>query len=159
MEEIHFEVCPYGDSDSGIAAAGRRWPGYCNWTGGAASCCVRSSGAFWTAGIWNWGRNRAVKTHRLVSLFCPWLPWPLTFELWWDFCTLYLTDKTWSSNISCSKVIVRTNRQMPLKTSTLLRYATPVGNQSYLDSPWLFMCNMKWKLLMRLGGGSLVGMG
>ena len=29
-EEIHFEICPYGDSDNGIAAAARRSPGYCN---------------------------------------------------------------------------------------------------------------------------------
>jgi len=29
-EEIHFEVCPYGDSGNIIAAAARRSPGYCN---------------------------------------------------------------------------------------------------------------------------------
>jgi len=55
-EEIHFEVFPYGDSGDGIAAAARLSPGYCN-TGGAASCCDRSSGAFRTAGIRNWGRS------------------------------------------------------------------------------------------------------
>ena len=27
-EEIHFEVCPYGDSGNGTAAAARRSPGY-----------------------------------------------------------------------------------------------------------------------------------
>jgi len=48
---------PYGDSGNGIAAAARRSPGYCNWTGGAASCCDRSLGAFRTAGIQNWGRS------------------------------------------------------------------------------------------------------
>jgi len=67
-EEIHFEVFPYGDSGNGIAAAARHSPGYCNWTGGAAACSDRSSGVFRTAGIRNWGRNRAVKTHRLVCL-------------------------------------------------------------------------------------------
>ena len=30
MEEIHFEVFPYGDSGNGIAAVARRSPGYCN---------------------------------------------------------------------------------------------------------------------------------
>jgi len=39
-----------------------------NWTGGAASCCDRSSGAFRTGGVQNWAHNLAVKTHRLV--FC-----------------------------------------------------------------------------------------
>jgi len=27
-EEIHFEVCPYGDSGSSVAAAARHSPGY-----------------------------------------------------------------------------------------------------------------------------------
>jgi len=35
-EEIHFEVCPYGDSGNGIAAAARHSLGYCNLTGGVA---------------------------------------------------------------------------------------------------------------------------
>jgi len=34
----------------------------------AAACSDRSSGAFRTWGIRNWGRNRAVKTNRLVGL-------------------------------------------------------------------------------------------
>ena len=70
-EEIDFEVCPYGDSGNGTAAAGRCSTGYSDWTGGAAPCSDRSSGALRTGGIWNWGRNRAVKTNRLVcvSLF------------------------------------------------------------------------------------------
>ena len=51
-----------------IAAAARRSPGYCNWTGGTALCCDRSSGAFQTGGVRNWGRNRAVKTNQLVGL-------------------------------------------------------------------------------------------
>jgi len=29
-EEIHFEVCPYGNSGNSIATAARRLPGYCN---------------------------------------------------------------------------------------------------------------------------------
>jgi len=49
-EEIHFEVCPYGDSGNGTAAAARRSPGLSNWTGAAAACCDQSSGAFGTEG-------------------------------------------------------------------------------------------------------------
>jgi len=45
-----------------------------------------------------------------------------------DFCTVYLTAKFDRPTFSCSEVIVRTNKQTPLKTSTSLRYATPVGN-------------------------------
>ena len=68
-EERDFEVFLYGDSGNGVAAAARRSPGYCNLTGGAASCCDRSSAAFPTGGMRNWGRNPAIKTHRLVCLF------------------------------------------------------------------------------------------
>ena len=60
-EEIDCEVCPYGDSGNGIAAAVRRSTGYYDSTGGAAACSDRSFGAFGT------GRNRAVKTNRLVK--------------------------------------------------------------------------------------------
>ena len=63
------------------------------------------------------------------------LTWPVTFELWRDFCTTYLTAKFDDPTFSRSEVIVRTNKQThtltnkqtPLKTSTLLRYAMPVG--------------------------------
>ena len=68
-EEIDFEVCPYGDSGYGTAAAARRSAGYSDWTGGATACSDRSSRAFRTGGVRNWGRNRAVKTNRLVCLF------------------------------------------------------------------------------------------
>ena len=67
-EEIDFEVCPYGNSGNGTAAAARRSAGYSYWTGGAAACNDRSSGAFRTGGVQNWGRNRAVKTNWLVNL-------------------------------------------------------------------------------------------
>ena len=85
------------------------WPGYCNWTGSAASCCDRSSGAFRTVGIRNWGRNRAVKTHRLVgpiaNLKGHYFQWSLSVSLSvclcvYDrhFCPSTLTDfdETWS---------------------------------------------------------------
>jgi len=56
-EEIDFEVCPYGNSDNGTAAAARRSAGYSDLTGGAATCSDRSSRAFRTGGIRNWGRS------------------------------------------------------------------------------------------------------
>jgi len=68
--------------------------------------------------------------------------WPLTltFELWRDFCTMYLTTKFDRPKFSRSEVIVRTtlppklrnkqtNKQTDTaKTSTSLRYTTPAGN-------------------------------
>jgi len=55
----------------------------------------------------------------------------LTFELGQDFCTMHLTAKFHRPTFNRSEVIVRTNKhtnwQTPLKTSTSLRYATPVG--------------------------------
>jgi len=71
-----------------------------------------------------------------ICFFCPWWPWPLTltFELRRDFCTLYLTAKFDRPMFSRSEVIVRTNKQTntPLKTSTSLRYATPVGKYVFI---------------------------
>jgi len=69
-------------------------------------------------------------------LFCHWWPWPLTltFELGRDFCTLHLTAKFHHPTFSRSEGIMRTNKhtniQTPMKTSTALRCATPVGNYS-----------------------------
>jgi len=59
----------------------------------------------------------------------------LTFELERDFSTMYLSAKFDRPTFSRSEVIVRTNKQTNtltnkqtlLKTSTSLRYATPVG--------------------------------
>jgi len=55
----------------------------------------------------------------------------LTFELERDFCRLHLTAKFRRSTFNRWKAIVLTdklkNKQTPLKTSTSLRYATPVG--------------------------------
>jgi len=55
-------------------------------------------------------------------VFCPRWPWPLTltFELWRDFCTVHLTIKFHRPTFNCLEVIVRTNKQMPLKTFTSL---------------------------------------
>jgi len=73
-EEKYFEVRPYGDSGNGTAAAAaRRLTGYYYCTGAAAACSDRSVGhselgAFGTGGVRNWGRNRDVKTNRLVII-------------------------------------------------------------------------------------------
>jgi len=48
------------------------------------------------------------------------------FELGRYFCTMHLTAKFRRHMFHHSEVIVLTNKQMPLKTSTSLRYATPV---------------------------------
>jgi len=53
----------------------------------------------------------------------------LTFELGRDFCTLHLTAKFHRSKFNRSEVIVLTNKQTPLKATTSLCYATPVGNK------------------------------
>jgi len=55
-------------------------------------------------------------------------PVTLTFELQRDFCTTYLTAKFDRPTFSHLEVIVRTNKETPLKTSISLLYATPVGN-------------------------------
>jgi len=58
------------------------------------------------------------------------------FELGRDFCTMHLTAKFHHPKFNRSEVIVLTNKQidkqMPLKTSTLLRYAMPVGKNEIM---------------------------
>jgi len=50
---------------------------------------------------------------------------------------MHLTAKFYHSTFNRSEVIVLTNKltnkQTPLKTSTTLRYATPVGNNIFID--------------------------
>jgi len=76
-EEIDFEVCPYGESGNGTAAAARRSVGYSDWTGGVQRLKLR--------GIRNWGRNRAIKTNRLVIIgFCFLMP-----KLWIRMCICF----------------------------------------------------------------------
>jgi len=69
-------------------------------------------------------------------VFCPWWPWPLTFALARDFSTVHLTAKFHRPMFNRSESIVRTNNKYtdkqtdtPLKTSTSLRYAPPVGKK------------------------------
>jgi len=81
-------------------------------------------------GGWHNSRPRRPLPKKMahVFVFCPW--WP-KFELGWDFCTVHLTAKFHHPTFNCSEVIMLTNKQTgkqtPLKTSTSLRYATPVG--------------------------------
>jgi len=68
------------------------------------------------------------KMPHFFVFICPWWPWPstLTFELGRDFCTLHVTAKFHYPMFNRTEVIVLTNKQTPLKTSTSLRYAVPV---------------------------------
>jgi len=69
----------------------------------------------------------------LLTLTFDLLPLTLTFELGRDFCTVHLTAKFHHPMLNRLEVILWTNKltdkQTPLKTSTSLHYATPVGNQ------------------------------
>jgi len=98
-----------------------------------AACCARPSYGARPTIHCQWGITQQ------FFVFCPWWPWPLTFDLWpWpsnsgEICTVYLTAKFDRPMFSRSEVIMRTNwqtnKQTPLKTSTALRYATPVSNK------------------------------
>jgi len=74
------------------------------------------------------------------QFFVFFVPVTLTFDLHLQtrarFCTTYLPAKFDRPMFSRSEVIVRTNKltnkQTPLKTSTSLRYATPVDNHHQL---------------------------
>jgi len=93
-----------------------------------AACCVRPSYGARPTMHCQWGWLGSFSFLSLVTL---------TFELQWDFCTMYLTAKFDRPTFSRSEVIVQTNwqmhtltnKQMPLKTSTSLRYTTPVGKK------------------------------
>jgi len=93
-----------------------------------AACCIRPSyGARPT--IWGWLSS--------FSFFCPWWPWPLTFDLdlrtWARFLYtrgMYLTAKFDRPAFSRSEVIMRTNWQTDKQTDAAenihlasLRYA------------------------------------
>jgi len=62
--------------------------------------------------------------------------WPLTltFELGWDFCTMHLTTKFHHPTFNRSEVIMLTNKQTLLKTSTSLRYAMPVHKRKLIKT-------------------------
>jgi len=69
-------------------------------------------------------------------VFCPWWPWPLTFDL--DIQTparcLYNAPNRQVIVLTNKQTDKLTNKQTPLKTSTSLRYATPVGSGSSSSS-------------------------
>jgi len=74
-----------------------------------------------------WLREQKAALFRFFGRGWPW-PLTLTFELGRDFCTVHLTAKFHHPTFNRSEVIVLANKQQtPLKTSTSLRYATPVG--------------------------------
>jgi len=93
-----------------------------------AACCVRPSYGAQSTMHCQWGWLSSFR------FFCPWWPYLLTSELGRDFCTMFLTANFDHPTFSHSEVIVQTNtltnKQTPLKTSTLLRYATLVGKQN-----------------------------
>jgi len=111
---------PPGSHDVGLSAA--------------AACCLQRAHTIRTC-------PRGVGSAKCI--FCPQWPRPLTltFKLRRDFCTMHLTGitaKCHHRTLNHSEVIVRTNtrtvwqtnRRLPLKTSTSLRYAMAVGKNS-----------------------------
>ena len=99
-----------------------------------AACCVRSGYAL-SMGM----TQQFFDFLSLVTLTFDLWPLTLTFELGRDFCTIYLSAKFDRPTFSRSEVIADkqtnklTKKQTPLKTSTSLRYATPVGNKPQLS--------------------------
>jgi len=55
MEEMHFEVFPYGDSGNGIAAAARRSRGYCNEPAARRRAAIKARGHFELGAFGNGG--------------------------------------------------------------------------------------------------------
>ena len=67
-EEIDFEVCPYGDSGNGTAAAARpRWDILIE-PAARRHAAIEARRHSELGACDNWGRNRAVKTYRLVAM-------------------------------------------------------------------------------------------
>ena len=62
------------------------------------------------------------------------------FELGQDFCTLHLPCKFHQPVFTRSEVTVLTNKQMPMKTSNALGYATTLGNDAWDGSVVLSGC-------------------
>jgi len=55
------------------------------------------------------------------------------FELWQDFCTMYLATKFHHPTFNCSENIVLTNRDA-IENITSLHYAMPVGSKQCTPS-------------------------
>jgi len=78
-----------------------------------AVCCIQPSYGTRPTVHCQWGWLSS------FSFFCPWWPWPLTltFELWRDLCTMYLTAEFDHPTFSSLEVIVRTNKHWQTKTN------------------------------------------
>jgi len=63
------------------------------------------------------------------------------FKIGQDFCTMHLAAKFHHPTFNSSEIIMLTNnitnKQMPLKTSNLIRYAMPIGKNS---ATYFFHC-------------------
>jgi len=62
------------------------------------------------------------------------------FELRRDFCTVHLMAKFHHPTFNCSEVIVLTDKQTPLKTSTSRRYDMPVNCTCW--GHWQWCCSL-----------------
>ena len=74
----------------------------------------------------------------------------LIFKLGRDFYTIHVTAKFHHPTFNRSEVIVQkrqTNKQKPLKTSTSLRYATPVSNNTDRTSNIRYSLSGQWLLV------------
>jgi len=74
-----------------------------------------------------------------------WGLWPPNLNCGWDFCTVHLAAKFRHPMFNRLEVIVltnkQTNKQTPLKTSTSLCYAMPVGNYHKQAFKAVIECN------------------
>ena len=88
---------------------------YSDWTCGAAACSDRSWEAFRTWGVRNWGRNRAVKTNRLIGpianlnghYFQPSLSVCLSVCLSWPALLPFNVDRLWRNLVT--RTLVRSS--------------------------------------------------
>ena len=90
-------------------------------------CAVtQQSATFWGVGTHGWAYNPQIRIRQ-------------------DFCTMHLTAKFHHPKFNHSEVIALTNKQsdkqMPLETSTSLRYATHLGNNEIIQKlQWTTEC-------------------
>jgi len=144
-----FEVCPYGDSGNGTAVAARRSAGYSDWTGGAAACSDRSSGAFRTGGIRNWGRSelgaQSVRKNQLACLSVCMCLWPalLPFSVNRFWRNLVTRTLLWSSLAATIMVPCVIHCALVTVQSTSGCYSMSVSSQ--LDSGLSTSQSPVWK--------------
>ena len=98
---------------------------------------------------------------RPFFVFCPW--WPLTFDLDLRTRARFLYNVP-NRHLIVLRLVVRklscgqtnkhtdtlTNKQTPLKTSTSLRYATPVGNKLLIETAMQWRWQKYGKLTLRI---------